>query len=77
MTKSEIIEALADAEGITLKAAEVVVNATFNRMAEALSNFDRIEIRGFGSFRVNEIRFVPSYISRPEKIFLEYSGKIR
>jgi len=54
MTKSELIEALADAEGITLKTAEVVVNTAFKTMEKALSNSDRIEIRGFGSFKVKE-----------------------
>ena len=36
MTKSELIEALAKAEGITLKAAEIAVNVTFQSMEQAL-----------------------------------------
>jgi integration host factor subunit beta len=52
MTKSEIIEALAKAEGITLKAAETAVNVTFQSMENALIRSDRLEIRGFGSFKV-------------------------
>ena len=54
MTKKELIEALADAEGITLKAAEVVVSTTFNTMEKTLSTLGRIEIRGFGTFKVKE-----------------------
>jgi len=54
MTKSELIEALAKAEEITVKAAEVAVNTTFKSMEKALSNSDRIEIRGFGSFKVKD-----------------------
>ncbi len=52
MTKSQLIEALAKAEGITLKAAELAVNVTFESMEKALIRGDRVEIRGFGSFKV-------------------------
>jgi len=52
MTKSQLIEALAKAEGITLKAAETAVNVTFQSMELALIRSDRLEIRGFGSFKV-------------------------
>ena len=54
MTKSELIEALAKAEGITLKAAEIAVNVTFQSMELALVRADRLEIRGFGSFKVKD-----------------------
>ena len=52
MNKSQLIEALAKAENLTLKKAELVVNALFENMAEALVHNERIEIRGFGSFKV-------------------------
>ncbi len=52
MTKSELIEALAKAEGITLKSAEIAINVTFQSMEQALVRSDRLEIRGFGSFKV-------------------------
>ena len=52
MTKSQLIEALAKAEGITLKAAETAINVTFQSMEQALIRSDRLEIRGFGSFKV-------------------------
>ena len=48
MTKTELIEALVDTEGITLKAAETAVTTTFKSMEKALSNSGRIEIRCFG-----------------------------
>jgi integration host factor subunit beta len=54
MTKSELIEALAKAEGITLKAAESAVNVTFQSMEQSLVSSDRLEIRGFGSFKVKD-----------------------
>ena len=54
MTKSELIEKLAQAEGITLKAAEMAVNVTFDSMGNALSQKGRVEIRGLGSFKVKD-----------------------
>jgi len=54
MNKSQLIEALAKAENITLKKAEMVVNALFENMAEALVQQERIEIPRFGSFKVKE-----------------------
>jgi integration host factor subunit beta len=52
MNKSQLIEALAKHENLTLKKAEMIVNAMFENMAEALAQNERIEIRGFGSFKV-------------------------
>jgi integration host factor subunit beta len=52
MTKSELIEALARAEGIAVKAAELAVNGTFENMTQALARSGRVEVRGFGSFKV-------------------------
>ena len=54
MNKSQLIEALAKHENLTLKKAEMVVNAIFENMAETLAENDRIEIRGFGSFKIKE-----------------------
>ncbi len=52
MNKSQLIEALAKAEELTIKKAELVVNTLFENMTDALVNNERIEIRGFGSFKV-------------------------
>lgn len=52
MNKSQLIEAVAKAEGFTIKKAELVVNTLFENMTEALVQNERIEIRGFGSFKV-------------------------
>lgn len=54
MTKSELIQKLAAAEGIILKAAELAINVTFENMAKALAGGKRIEIRGLGSFKVKK-----------------------
>ena len=52
MNKSQLIEALAKSDNLPLKKAEEIVNAVFGNMEEALINGKRIEIRGFGSFKV-------------------------
>ncbi len=52
MNKSQLIEALAKAENLSLKKAEEVVNIVFGDMEDALVRGERIEIRGFGSFKV-------------------------
>jgi integration host factor subunit beta len=54
MTKSELIEKLAQAQGIVLKAAEIAVNTTFDSMGKALSQKGRVVIRGLGSFKVKD-----------------------
>jgi integration host factor subunit beta len=52
MTRRKLIAAVAAAEGITIKEADVVVKTVFGSMEQALAEEDRIEIRGFGSFQV-------------------------
>ena len=56
MTKSELIEAVAQRTKMTKSSAEMVVNAVFETMAEALVAGKGIEIRGFGSFTVRNYR---------------------
>ena len=52
MNKSQLIERIAKEEGITIKNAANVVNIVFDSMADSLAKGDRVEIRGFGSFKV-------------------------
>ena len=52
MTRRELIAAVAAAEGVSIKEAELVVKTVFGIMERALTEEDRIEIRGFGSFKV-------------------------
>ncbi len=52
MNKSQLINLLAKKEGIVYTKAEAVVNTVFEEMERALINSERIEIRGFGSFKV-------------------------
>jgi len=55
MTKSELIDIVAEAHGqITRREAEVVVNEVFDAISGALTAGDRVELRGFGSFTVKK-----------------------
>ena len=54
MNKSELIEQLASKKNISNKRAEEIVNLVFNSMTVALTEGDRIEIRGLGSFVVKD-----------------------
>jgi len=56
MNKSELVEALCDAKGLTYKKSEGIVNLIFDSMAETLIRGERIEIRGFGSFVVKDYK---------------------
>ena len=64
MNKSELVEALANENGLTYKKAEEIVNLIFDSMADTLSDGGRIEIRGFGSFVVKDYK---SYMGRNPK----------
>ena len=52
MKKSDLIEALSQEMGLPVNKAEKVVNIFFNSMADSLAKGDRVEIRGFGSFKI-------------------------
>jgi integration host factor subunit beta len=61
MTKSDLIEAVANQLKLPKGKAELIVNCIFDSMEDALKRGERIEIRGFGSF---EIRNYKSYEGR-------------
>ena len=48
----ELIEALSNEAGFTRSKAEAVVKVFFDELSNALTNNDRAEIRGFGTFKV-------------------------
>ena len=54
MNKSELIEALAQDQGLPTKTAASIVNTILDTMIETLVRGDNIELRGFGSFTVRE-----------------------
>ena len=54
MNKSELIKALAEETNIPLEDATLVVTTFFDAMKKALAEGERIEIRGFGSFKIKD-----------------------
>ncbi len=52
MTKAELVDEIARKASLTRKHSEVIVDAVFSSIIEALQGGDKIELRGFGSFRV-------------------------
>ncbi|REG84385.1 integration host factor subunit beta [Marinomonas pollencensis] len=54
MTKSELIELLIDQQShLPVKDVEEAIKTMLDHMSDALSNGERIEIRGFGSFSLH------------------------
>ncbi|HEV2198723.1 MAG TPA: HU family DNA-binding protein [Bryobacteraceae bacterium] len=54
MTKAELIEEVSRVVEMTRKDSEVIVEAIFDSVVRSLRNGDKIEIRGFGSFRTRQ-----------------------
>jgi integration host factor subunit beta len=52
MTKAELVEEVARVATLTKKHAEVIVDTVFESIVEALQRGEKIELRGFGSFRL-------------------------
>ena len=52
MNKSELVNAIAAAEGIEKKCAEKAVNAVFAAISDALAAGDKVQLIGFGTFEV-------------------------
>jgi integration host factor subunit beta len=52
MTKAELVDEVARAVHLTKKQAETIVNIVFDSIVESLRNGEKIELRGFGSFRL-------------------------
>ena len=54
MTKAELIEEVSRVVEMTRKDSEVIVEAIFDSIVRSLRTGDKIEIRGFGSFRTRK-----------------------
>ena len=56
MTKSDLIDLIANQARLPKGRAELIVNCVFDSMVDSLKNGQRIEIRGFGSFEIREYK---------------------
>lgn len=54
MTKAELVEEVARAAELNKRDAEVIVETVFDSIIGALHRGEKVELRGFGSFRTRE-----------------------
>ncbi len=54
MTRAELVEQVTRVSELSKKHAEIIVNTVFDSIIEALQNDEKIELRGFGSFRIRK-----------------------
>ena len=54
MTKSDLVEKVASRININKKEAETIINALIESIRDSLATGDKVDIRGFGSFRIRE-----------------------
>ena len=52
MTKAVLVEEVARVADLTKKHSEIIVDTVFRSIIEALHRGEKIELRGFGSFRL-------------------------
>jgi integration host factor subunit beta len=56
MTKADLIDNVARAAEVSRKDAEIIVETIFESVVKSLRAGDKVEIRGFGSFRTRQRR---------------------
>jgi integration host factor subunit beta len=54
MTKADLVERVSERIKLTKKQTELIVNTLFTSVTDALTQGDKVELRGFGSFRVRQ-----------------------
>ncbi len=52
MTKADLVEEVSRVSDLTKKDAELIVETVFQNIIRALHGGDKVELRGFGSFRL-------------------------
>jgi integration host factor subunit beta len=56
MTKADLIDELSKVANLTKKQCEAIVGTVFESITEALAKGEKVELRGFGSFRIRRRR---------------------
>ena len=54
MTKAELVDAVSKVSDLTRKHSEVIVDAVFTSIIDALHKGEKIELRGFGTFKLRQ-----------------------
>ncbi|MDP6943220.1 MAG: HU family DNA-binding protein [Myxococcota bacterium] len=56
MTKSQLVDAVAESSEYPRKVVEIIVHTIFEGMVDAMKADERVEVRGFGNFTVRSYR---------------------
>ena len=56
MTKADLVEEISKVTGLNKKDTSIIVNEIIANICRALAEGDKVELRGFGSFKVKERR---------------------
>jgi integration host factor subunit beta len=56
MTKADLVDEVAAVTQLSRRSSEEVVNVFFDSIVESLRRGDKVELRGFGSFRLRHRR---------------------
>lgn len=54
MTKAELVAMVTDKTGLTKKDSEKAINAVFDSISSALTEGDKVQLIGFGTFEVKK-----------------------
>ena len=54
MTKAELVDGVTASGDLTRRDGEVIVDTFFDGIIDAILSDDKVEIRGFGSFRIRQ-----------------------
>jgi integration host factor subunit beta len=54
MTKAELVEEVSKVSDLSKKHSEIIVETVFSSIIDALHRGEKIELRGFGSFRLRQ-----------------------
>lgn len=54
VTKADLVDLVAERAGITRKEADDAVKVVLGGVVEALTHGEKVELRGFGSFRIRQ-----------------------
>lgn len=54
MTKADLVEKVTELGDLTRRDGEVIVDTLFESVISALKEDDKVEVRGFGSFRTRQ-----------------------
>lgn len=52
MTKAELVDKVSKSMDISKKHTEIIVNMVIDSIISALQNGEKVELRGFGSFKI-------------------------